>query len=275
MAEVTLGPDASRYILAARGHRVARPFNLRWLLPAVLGDDIALWWWVWGISWPTLALSVGWWASALVDGWQVPVAAAVVTVALPGVWGPHVVRPVGVDLPAMALTALGAALWVHGLEPLAVLVFVHAASVKESAPVWAALWCWSPLPLVALLAPAVAALVRRPEIDQVTAQPLLRHVHDHPVRSSLEHHRGQWRSGWVMLAPWGLCLAALISPSWQVVAVLVAAYAQLLVATDTTRLLHTAAGPVVALAAVQVVPVEWLLLAVVLHTCWWWKVHFQ
>lgn len=234
-----------------------------------------MWWGVWALSWPVLAGGVFWWATAMVDGWQVPAAAAALTVALPGVWGPHVVRPVGVDLPAMALGALAAAFWVNGYEPIAVVVALQAAMVKESAPVWIALWCWSPVPLVALAAPVVAWFVRRPVMDQVTSQRVLRHVHDHPVRSSLEHHRGQWRDGWIMVAPWGACLAALVAPSWQVVAVLALAYLQLIVATDTTRLLHTAAGPVMALAAAQVIPVEWLLLAVVVHSVWWWKVHFQ
>ena len=270
-----LGHDASRYILAGRGKPVARPFNLRWLLPAVCGDDIRLWWWAWSLSWPVLAGGTFWWASALVGGWQVPAAAAALTVALPGVWGPHVVRPIGVDLPAMALSALAAAFWVNGYEPIAIVLALQAAAVKESAPVWIALWCWSPVPLVALVAPAVAWLVRRPEMDPVTAQRTLLRVHDHPFRSSLEHHKGQWRDGWVMVAPWGVCLAALVSPSWPVVLVLVVAYAQLLVATDTTRLVQTAAGPVVALAAAKNIPLEWLLLAVVVHTVWWWRVHFQ
>lgn len=175
----------------------------------------------------------------------------------------------------MALTALAAAFWVNGYPVIGAVVLFHAAAVKESSPVWAALWIWSPWPLVALVVPVVSWFVRKPGLDQVTAQPLLKRVHDHPVRSSLEHHAGQWRSGWVMVAPWGACLAALIAPSWQTVAVLVLAYAQLLVATDTTRLLHTAAGPVVALAAAQAFPVEWLPLVVVLHSVWWWKVHFQ
>lgn len=271
----SIGPDAARYILAGRGQRVARPFNLRWLLPSILGDDLRLWWWAWGVSWPVLAVSVTWWASATVEGWQRPVTTAALVVALPGVFGPHVVRPVGVDLPAMALTALAAALWVNDLEIIAVIVLIHAASVKETSPVWLALWVWSPWPLIGLALPAIAWFVRKPGMDQVTAQPLLRRVHDHPVRSSMEHHKGQWRDAWVMVAPWGVCLAALISPSPQTIAVLVAAYAQLLVATDTTRLLHTAAGPVVALAAVQVFPVSWLALVAALHSVWWWRVHFQ
>lgn len=230
---------------------------------------------MWALSWPILAGSVFWWFSAIVDGWQVPLAASAVVVGLPGVFGPHVVRPVGVDLPAMALTAASAALWVNGIEPAALVVALVAASVKETSPVWLALWVWSPWPLIALVAPVVAAITLRPEMDQVTAQPILRRVHDHPVRSSMEHHAGQWRSGWVMVAPWGVCVLSLVDPSPQVVAVVVVAYAQLIVATDTTRLLHTAAGPVVALAAVGHIPTEWLMFAVVAHTMWWFKVQLQ
>lgn len=270
-----LGHDAARYILAGRGERVARPFNLRWLLPAVCGEDMRMWWAVWGISWPVTAAAGFWWAFGVTDDWRIAAAAAAFLVALPGLFGPYVVRPVGVDLPAVALGVLAAAFWVNGYEPIAIIVAFHAAAVKESSPVWIALWCWSPWPLVALVVPAITAVVRRPEMDQVTAQRVLRHVHDHPFKSSLEHHRHQWRDAWVMIAPWGACLAALYAPSWQTVAVLVLAYVQLLVATDTTRLVQCAAGPVMALAAAQTIPVEWLLLAVVLHTGWWWKVHFQ
>ncbi len=72
-----------------------------------------------------------------------------------------------------------------------------------------------------------------------------------------------------MVAPWGVCLAALYYPSWQTVVVLVLAYAQLLVATDTVRLYQTAAGPTVALAAATIIPTQWLPLALALHVCWW------
>jgi hypothetical protein len=53
------------------------------------------------------------------------------------------------------------------------------------------------------------------------------------------------------------------------VAVLALAYAQLLIATDSVRLYQHAAGPVLAVAAAQVVPVAWLPLAVVVHVVWW------
>lgn len=268
--DIQLGPDSARYMHAGQGHPVARPFHLRVLLPAINGDDPVLWWACWYTSWVVAAGGLYLWGVTL--GWQQGLAMVALCLALPGVWGPHVVRPVGVDLPAMALSvlAVGAFEWDPALWPLALVLVFIAASVKESAPVWAALWAWHPLFLLGLVVPAVVACVRRPEVDQFTAQPQLLAVHDHPIRTALLAHRGRWRDAWLMVAPWGATLAALYAPSWQTFAVLAVTYAQLLVATDTVRLLHTAAGPFMAYTAVQVIPVEWLPLAVVLHV-WWWR----
>ena len=72
----TFGPDAARYWLAGQGVRVAKPFNLRWLLPALCGADIKLWWGVWGLSWPLLASGAFWWALGTGATWQVAAAAA-------------------------------------------------------------------------------------------------------------------------------------------------------------------------------------------------------
>lgn len=268
-----LGPDAARYWIAGQGKPVARPFHLRWLLPVVCRNDQRRWWFVWAASWPVLFGSVCWLASGL--GWQRAVFAAVLTCALPGVWGPAVVRPVGVDLPAMALAALGAAGAVHGVWWVVLPAVYLAASVKETAPVWAALWAWNVYPLVGLVVPLFVALSIRPGMDEVTARPELREIHDHPVRTAVRYRSvldqpnlPWWRNGWVMVAPWGVCLAGLYAPSWQVVAAVVAAHLQLLVATDTARLLHTAAGPALAVAAATVLPVPWLLVAAVAHVFW-------
>lgn len=264
-----LGPDSARYWIAAQGRPVARPFHLRWLLPALCRTSPARWWWVWALSWPTLGVGTFWLASGL--GWQRAVFAAVLVLGLPGVWGPAVVRPVGVDLPAMALASVGAAAAVHGVWWAALVAVCLAATVKESAPVWAALWAWSWLPLAALIVVAFTALVVRPELDEVTARPDLRKIHDHPIRTALDARRGRWRDAWLFVAPWGICLAALYRPSWPVLAVLVVAHLQLLVATDTVRLLHTAAGPAVAVAAATVLPLPWLPLLAVAHVFWWRK----
>lgn len=264
-----LGPDAARYWLAGNGTPVARPFNLRWLLPTVCRQHVRRWWAVWSVSWPLAAAAAVLWAHGRGASWGVSAAAAALLLALPGVLGPKVARPVGVDLPALALGLTAAACFANHLPAAGVLVVLVAASVRETAPVAVALWCWSPLPLVGLVVPAVTALVRRPQLDEVTAQPLLRHVHEHPVRSALEHHRGAWRDAWQTVAPWGATLASLLALTPQVVVTVVVAHLQLLVATDNVRLTQTLAGPVVALAAAQVFPPHWLPLVVVLHAAWW------
>lgn len=266
-----MGPDAARYLIAGSGRPVARPFNLRWLLPAVCGTDRRIWHLVYVSSWPMLAAGVAWYAYGLLGGWQIPLATAALVVSLPGVWGPAAVRPVGIDLPAMAWTAIAAGFWTNGYPVLAIIVVVWAACIKETQPIWLALWVWSPWPLVALVAPAIAAIVRKPAIDEMTARPNLRQIHDHPIRTAILSHAGRWRDGWLMVAPWGACLAALYAPTWQLGVVLAVAYAQLLVATDSVRLYQTAAGPVVALVAAQTIPVEWLPLAVIVGGVVWWR----
>ena len=269
-----IGPDAARYLLAGQGQRVARPFNMRWLLPLLCRDDPKRWMAVWLCSWPLVAAGAVWWALGTgVDVWQA-VAAAAILVALPGILGPAAVRPVGVDLPALAVGLFAAGCFARGWWPAALVLALAAGSIKESYPLWIALWAWNPLALVALVGPVAVYLIRRPAMDEVTAIAQLREIHDHPFRSSLAHHRGRWRDAWLMVAPWGVGLAALVAPSPQLVATVGLAYAQLVGVTDTVRVYQFAAGPVVALAAAQVVPPQWLLLAVVLHVVWWRKPEF-
>lgn len=266
---VRLGPDARRYLAAASGTPVPRPFHLRWLLPYCCGSSLRAWWWVWASSWPIAGAAMFAWIAPQ-HGWQIALAAVALLLALPGILGPSVVIPVGVDLPATAVTLVGVAL-IAVDDPwritAGVLVLVGAATIRETAPVWAALWLWSPWPLLALIAPAVAHLVRKPGPDPLGDR--FQWIADHPVRAALEHHRGRWRDAWLLAAPWGACLAALIGADWQLVVVLVVAHLQLLVATDTVRLVHHAAGPAMAAAAAQVIPVQWLLLVCVVHVLWW------
>jgi hypothetical protein len=263
------GPDGLRYLAAASGTPVPRPFHLRWALPYFCGSSPRSWWWVWLLSWPTLAVATLAWV-APDHGWQVGLAATGLLLGLPGILGPKAVIPVGVDLPATALTMIGVALCGTGnpWQTIAgVLAVTMAATIRETAPVWAALWLWSPWPLIALIAPAIAAMVRTPGPDPLGAR--FQHIADHPVRSALEHHAGRWRDAWLLVAPWGVCLAALHEPDWRLLVVLAVAYGQLLVATDTVRLIHHAAGPPMAVAAAVAIPPAWLVLAVVCHVVWW------
>ena len=261
-----IGPDAARYLHAARGGAVPRPFHIRRLLPAVCGTVMLRWWLVWGLSWPVLAASMVAWQSA--HGWQIAATGAVLLVGLPGILGPSAVIPVGVDLPATALALAGVAIMPHSL-PVGVALVAVAAGCKETAPVFAALWAWSLWPLVALVVPAVLAFKFRPGPDPLGGQ--FQRIADHPIVTAFEARLGRWRDGFLLVAPWGACMAALYAPSWPLVAVLLVAYLQLLVATDTVRLVQHAAGPVMAASAAHIIPTPWLFAAVVFHVVWWGK----
>jgi hypothetical protein len=262
-----LGPDARRYLLMADGTPVVMPFQLRWLLPATCGADLVLWWCVWLVSFPVAAAGMVWWAVAAGHGIAAGAAAGVLLVGLSGFLG---VKPVETALPSMALGVLSAASFEQGWWLLGIVFAVLAATIRESAPVWIALWVWNPIALVALAAPILRWVLHRPHLDEVTANSgTLLNVHDAPVWQALVHQDGRWRDAYLVVVPWGVTIAALYRPSWQLGALLVLTYAQLLVTTDYTRLLHSAAGPAMALGAAVVIPAEWLLLAVVVHVVWW------
>jgi len=268
-----IGPDAARYLAAGEGVPVSRPFHLRWLLPWLCGARTGLWWAVWLASWPVMVGAMVAWRIELGDGWRVAVAAAVVLAGLPGILGPSCVVPVGVDLPATAVTLVGVwlmAMGQPGQVAAGVLVVAFAAMVKESAPVFAALWAWSLWPLVALVVVAVRWWRVKPGPDPLG--PRFQAIADHPVREALTAHRYVWRDGRAMVAPWGVCVVALVAPSAQVLVALAVAYGLLLVATDTVRIVQHAAGPVMAAAACAQVPVEWLPLMCVVGFVWFWQV---
>lgn len=268
-----IGPDAARYLLAGDGHRVVAPFNVRWLLPTVCRTSTRRWWVVWFASWPLLASGAALWARLSGFDWVQAAAVAVLVVALPGVLQPVSTHPVGVDLPAMALSMWSAVCFAAGQPIVGLAVAVVAVGVKEQAAVWVALWAWSPLPLLALAAVAAAYVVRRPALDRVTSSnPTLRAVHEHPVRSAFEHRSraGGWRNAWLMVAPWSVTLAALYhGGDAQLWAALAVGYGSLLVATDTVRIYQPPAAPLMCAGAVAVIPSAWLPLAVLAAVFWW------
>lgn len=263
-----VGPDAARYLYAADGGEVPRPFHLRWLLPTLCGTDVKRWWIAWSTGW---VLAVAGMFGLVVAGgpWQVAAGSTALLLGLPGFLGPTVTIPVGVDIPATGLALCGAALCAHDVWWVGVAVIALSAAIRETTPVWTAVWLWSPLPLLALAAPVLAAWFRPTGPDPLGDK--FQWIADHPIKSALDAHQGRWRDGWLMVAPWGVCLVGLVSPSWPLMVALILAYGQLLVATDTVRLLHHGAGVPLAVAAAQIIPTDWLLLAVVVHVAWWRK----
>lgn len=233
-----LTPDGFRYVASA-SRRVARPFHLRWLLPRLCGESEARWTYVSRASIIAIAAFTAIYAHS---PWMACVA------FLPGVafsWR----YPVLVDATGMAL-ALGAALALPHCWPAAIVLALIAGCVRETSPVWAAVYAWNPILLVGLVPVAVRWLMREGDdvLDAENAW-ILRH----PIKASRKYHAGLWRDPLVMVAPWGGLIAGLANLTPQLGAALAAGYAQLLIATDSVRLYQWAA-PVVAASCVQVLP---------------------
>lgn len=237
---MTLTPDGVRY-MAMRRERVARPFHLRWLLPMICGADRLRWEVVTRAS--VVALGLLAWAYTG-SPWM---AACVV---LPGVWF-NWRHPVLVDAPAMALALLSAVLWPI-CWPAAVAVAVVAGCVRETAPVWAAVFAWHPVLLVGLVPVGLRSL-QRAGTDPVHRDEMLAH----PLRWGLRSHRGLWADPFLMVTPWGPLVLGVAALSPQLAVALGLGYAQALIATDTVRL-YQWAWPVLAAATVTVVPAAWL-----------------
>lgn len=246
MSELNITPDGVRYLDRVN---LPSPFHLRWLIPWLCRDESTRWT---AAAWFGFAgLVFGTWA--LAGGWAGIAAAALVAV-LPSVrFG--LTHRVLVDLPALGLATLSAAAMVHGWTAAALVLVVLAGLSKESAPIFAALFAWHPVLLLGMVAPMMVDALRVRGEDRLGEHHAW--ILAHPVQASRQYHPGWWSSFDPRLVfPWGACVVALAAPSWQLAAVLIVAYAQVLVATDTVRLYQWAA-PVVALAAVSAVPWQW------------------
>lgn len=248
-----ISPDGYFYLAAARGEAVPHPYRLRWLLPLVLGANSRAWQAVTyaslGVT-PFVAFAYFW--TLGLRGMQAAGATLLLSV-LPGVWRCSLRFPVLLDAPSFAL-ALGTAVAARdGSWWLAVLLGLVSGAVRETAPLFAAVWAWSPWPLLGLLVTGWWRPRASSDISWLTR----------PYSEAWELRNRVGLDWTLYLRPWGAALAGLAAvPSWQMVTTLVLAHAQLFAAQDTIRLTAWAA-PVLVAAAVRVIPVEWIFFAVV------------
>ncbi len=250
---MSLTPDGVRYVASSK-RRVARPFHYRWLAPTLCRDSKKRWVWTARISVLSLAPLI-WWYVGGIRG----LAAIGLLVGFAGVVRFNLEHPVLVDAPAMAAALLCACLVQDGRWMAAIPVALFAGTIRETAPVFAAAFAWSPLPLLGLIPVAIRHLqAEGPDVlDEEN-----RWILDHPLKASRKYHQGFTIPNWVL--PWGMGILCLAHPTWQLAVAAVLAYGQCLVATDTVRL-YQWCWPVVALCAVQAVPLRWLPVVVVAH----------
>lgn len=254
-SQVELSPDGLRYLAAAQD-RVPRPFHYRWLLPKLLKEDVFRWSRVTrGALFACVPL-----AFLYVGGGYRGLAAAGCVIGLSGVWHFNRRFPVLVDATGMAIALASAVCVQHGLWPLGIALALIGGCVRETSPVFAALYAWNPLALIGLLAPAVRHLQREgPDVLDAENRWIL----DHVVKSAIKYHKTDRVPLFAWVLPWGGALVALSNFSPQLAVTMIVAYAQCLVATDTVRLFMWC-WPVVLLAAVHAVPIAWLPVLVAL-----------
>lgn len=240
-AAIPLSPDGYYYLRAAAGDAVPHPYRLRWLLPLLLGARPDRWAALSIASLATLPAAAWFYFHAMgLSEWPCAFAAALLS-ALPALRLP-LRLPVLLDAPSFTGALLVAAA-THASPLLACALALPLGAMRETAPVFAAVWAWSPWPLVGVVACGWWRRSAWPTEAWLT----------HPVRAALELRRRVGMDGSVYVRPWGAALAGLCAPSWQLAAALLASHAPLLFAQDTLRLTVWAA-PVLVLAAVKVLP---------------------
>lgn len=245
VTRITVTNDGHQYLAQAAGGRVARPFHYRWLIGRLCGTDPA--------RWQQMAyLSAGLLAAAL-WAYTGQLAAMVVPFALAGIWF-NVRYPVLVDLPAMVAAVSTAVCVQRGWWPAAVVFAVVAGCMKETGPLFAAAYAWSPVPLVGMVAPAVRHLWKAGA--QEGADEAATFALQYPVRASRRAHAGRWFDWRLWVAPWGPLAIGFGPTSPQTAVTLLLAYGQCVLATDTVRL-YVWAAPVVAHNLFDFVPAAW------------------
>lgn len=251
---VPVSPDGLRYLAMARGETMPRPFLFRWLAPALLGSNPDARW--------SRAARFSFGACCVLGAlycWNVW--ALLVPFGLAGLTV-QVRAPVLVDLHAMALALASAVLAMNGWWIPSIFVALIAGFTKETSPIFAAAWAWSPWPLLGLIGPICRAVVKPGDDVPQCRQGLAAEALTHPLRTALHVHRSQPFAWWVL--PWGALIVGLASFDLQLAVVLLLAYGQCVVATDLVRL-YQWAWPTLALASFDAVPRAWWPVLVVAH----------
>lgn len=231
---MNLSPDGHYYLAAARGETVPSPYSRRWLLPEMLGSDPKHWAALTYFSLLLTPLAAYWYT----DSWK----AAALLCALPGVWRCSLRFPVLVDAPSFTLTLMTAAAVPH--HPiLGALLSVLSGGMKESNPLFAALWSCSPIPLFGIFGSSWLSKSAPPNAPWL----------EHPVQEALRLRAAIGLDASLYLRPFGAALLGLSVMTPQMAITLLVAHAQLFMAQDTIRLAVWAA-PVLVIPAVAAIP---------------------
>lgn len=271
---IPVSPDGMQYVTMMSGGEVPLPYSLRWLIPNVIrawvpaGYYTRVWWYISKLALVSLGPLMVYYLSPDTPTHSALLASALV-VGLPGIVIANILMPILVDAPAVAIMLGSAGLFRRGHIATGLLLTLMGTYTKEIAPVFisAAVWWW--LPLVCII-------------------PVILHVLEEKAKSTefadanfsekgkaflsgalgklpgLNGHRTHLLKAKEMILPWGVCLLAAFYPSWQLAVILLLAYAQLAHGFDKMRL-YQWAFPCVIEAAIQAIPKQWVIPAILVH----------
>lgn len=265
-----VSPDGVQYLRMATKQEVPMPYARRWFVPWLMGlgawDRLPSWplrrRWLWlgaGFTVFSAVLTAYYAAHTL----ERRVLAVLLFAGLPGIWRLNVRLPILVD-PAAYCAAIGSALLIRSEHPvLGFLLALIGCSVKETVPLFAAVFAWSPVQLFALAGSAMThyAILEFGRVNHNPAEAYLRY----PMSEARKVH--DFFDLGPKLFPWGAvavlaALAASANTLTMIAAVGVAfAYAQLAVAMDNARLYQWAAPTLIAVGLSN--PPWWVWIAAV------------
>lgn len=223
-----MSPDGWRYFEMARGSGAPKPYHYRWLLPKILGEDRSKW----AIASasatilmvPAMKYMTGKWSPGLF------------VFTLDGVWWMARSYPVITDPVAMLAAIVAAGAVKHKHWCVAVPASLIAGASKEIAPVFAAIYCQHPLPLIGMVSPVIMTQI---EPGQDITDDFSHECVEYPVRSSWITRRGKSKSLENWIYNWGGLLAGIRSDA-RTMQALILAYTQTIVGVDNDRLVQWA-----------------------------------
>lgn len=253
--KASIAPDSEYYLALAKGARVPRPFCFRPLVPRLVGTDPYDWK---GVA--VGAIIAQGIAIALITG---DLRSILLLLALPGGARVSLRYPILVDAAAMAAVlvcwmAAGQLHWV-----VLVAAGILLTCLRESAPIWLAVYVGSVYPLFGV--PATLTILwltlgRKAEIGRDNA--FIRA----PLVSCLKHRHGNFFAWKMMLLPWGVLLPLALLADWKVAAaVWLLSALPLFIVTDTARVQYWAAPALIPLALAAPIPDIWWPVVLAVH----------
>lgn len=268
--ERVLYPDSERYFHAGAGNPVYNPFHMRWFVPFICKQNTKLWDIVTQGSLILIPTALYLYLRFLHVEELRSFIGALMVFGLSGIWKMNALSKYLVDTTAILSSLIASTFFINDNIAFGIFFTVLATCVKETSFVFIALFSWNPLPLgiggfVYILESSIIEPAKSDLLGEDNHEIL-----DHPLKTGLKWHKGNWFNIELMLLPWGVVgilglIGAVSANIWQYVLVALAvSYGQVLLATDTVRL-YQWSFPVMILSAVLFLPIEYSILALVIH----------